>query len=92
MWWVPVLANQHSCSYLPDCQGILCLAYAAHIDTASLLLERCGDPISVQLVLAADDNVLFVGNFTESSEFEYGFVPMQRNTTQLTVSVRLTVC
>ena len=67
----------------------MCYTHSSHIHTATLLLkEKCDDPVTVELILERNGEIVFQGNFTESSQVEkFGSVDMQRNDTHLQFSV-----
>ena len=91
VWLVPVVAPYPQCAYqLSDCQSIVCIAYYSYIEKVTLSLDSlCADPLSVEFVAMAGNDTVFEGNFTESSQFDYGYFMMERNATQLNVSVSI---
>ena len=96
LWWLPVIEHYLYCSYLLDCQGILCLDHLA-VESASISIpERCAETISVDLTLRNKSNdILFQDNFTETAVFDFptdagmyeGYLDIQRNDSILRVFV-----
>ena len=94
LWWIPAITDKIDCSYLLDCQGIQCQQYYGYIKTASINLEYCADPITVELdLISIYDDDSFQDNFTQSETFlnsnGYNAISIERNDMQLMISVSL---
>ena len=91
VWLVPVIAPYPQCTYQQsDCQSIVCTTYYGYIEKVTLSLDNiCADPLSVELTAeTCEGNSWFQETFTtDSSQFDYGFLTMQRSDTQLNFSV-----